>query len=181
MGRETTLARLIERKGDNDVPDTCIAGGLDKVSGWETIINQTREARAQAFHQLYCEKYDGLPSWEKLSEPKRDQNRFAADHIATKLRAIGVDPSQSPPADLDQKIEGNIELLAEMEHRRWCAAHFLAGYRPGERKSEAWKTHPDLIPWQELQKRDANKDLDGVKGIPQILATTDSPSDENSQ
>jgi hypothetical protein len=62
--------------------------------------------------------------WRSLPEDEKESNRQAAAHAWTKrrvrsrLRRLGVD---------DKAIEAE---LAEMEHRRWCAEHLLAGFRP---------------------------------------------------
>jgi hypothetical protein len=51
-----------------------------------------------------------------------------------------------------------------MEHRRWCAHYLLAGYRPGPR-DDAARTHPDLVPWEQLAEAVRDYDRQPVRRL----------------
>lgn len=119
-------------------------------------------------------------AWETLSETKRDQNRYVVQTLHEKLRAIGcylkserepfddeeevisgIDPEEPASigteinwsthfADDPEENERLIELLAKIEHRRWSAHYFLAGWCRGEKRVPRKRTHDDLAPWDEL-------------------------------
>ncbi len=107
--------------------------------------------------------------WKKLDMFFRDANRQQADHIPVKLRAIGASVCivKSAPEDkpFDFK-EDEVETLARMEHARWCSAYYLAGYDYGNERSDEYKTHPDLVPWEELSKETKDYDREPVRNIP---------------
>ena len=63
-----------------------------------------------------------------------------------------------------------MEILAQIEHRRWMADKQLAGYNYGDNRDEDLMTHPDLIPWEMLSEVDREKDRDSVRQIAGLLA-----------
>lgn len=98
--------------------------GIDVVVGWlESLPRAEREGYATAV-------------WRDLPEYQRDSNRYAADHAATKRRmaaAFGAEDSSSDGAV--------VRMLAESEHRRWCAEKILDGWEPlPEAERERWET-----------------------------------------
>jgi len=112
-----------------------------------------------------------MVEWEKLNEEYRDNNRSQADHIDVKLRAIEC---EACPLD-DEREEFNfisekdlLIELAKMEHRRWNANRWLAGWRLGKRNDEL-KTHPDLLPWEDLDSETQGYDIEAVTNIPTLL------------
>jgi hypothetical protein len=67
--------------------------------------------------------------------------------------------------------ESQVETLGRMEHARWCAERWLAGwtYAPGE-KNVALRTSPHLVPWEQLDDTIKKIDFDFVRAMPRILA-----------
>ena len=124
----------------------------------------------------------GVQPWAKLEEDYKNSNRQQALHLQIKLRAISCrayDPdNKSAPAKIQNEEEviavfadgKEIDLLAEMEHARWCADKWLSGWEPGgPRKDDLARKHPDLIPWSKLDPLTKDKDRNSVKLIPQIV------------
>jgi hypothetical protein len=107
--------------------------------------------------------------WEKLSEAYREANRHQADHIPVKLRAVGC--ATAAISDLRSPAEwtdGEVEILAAMEHARWNANRWLEGWRLGPR-DDGRKTHPKLVPWADLDEPTRQYDRDAVRQIPELL------------
>jgi hypothetical protein len=74
--------------------------------------------------------------WYDLPEYKRESNRYAADHAATKHRMAAV--FRGVDSSADRQV---VRLLAESEHRRWCAEKILDGWEPlPETETERWET-----------------------------------------
>ena len=96
--------------------------------------------------------------WDQLSHDFRESNRQVADHVSIKLRAIGC--TRTKPDGRLRQIRDRftnkeaIDLLAQMEHQRWCADRYLAGWQPGLVKDTRRKTNPNLVPWDELAQVD---------------------------
>ncbi|MFC4995531.1 RyR domain-containing protein [Rubritalea tangerina] len=152
------------------------------LANWQSLVDEPHASRARTIHNNYVssERAKGktradnssLTSWVQLPESTREQNRLQADHIPIKLRAIGIDIDHLPPHDeLSSRLAENLELLAEMEHLRWNAALFSAGwkYAPGP-KNPRLLTHPCLVAWDALTDEIKQYDRDAVMNIPQLLS-----------
>ncbi|MGB3716159.1 MAG: RyR domain-containing protein, partial [Candidatus Promineifilaceae bacterium] len=64
-----------------------------------------------------------------------------------------------------------IELMAELEHERWREDQSLKGwtYGPGS-KDPKKKTHPALLPWQDLPEEEKEKNRASTRESPGLLA-----------
>ena len=111
-------------------------------------------------------------AWEGLGLSYRDASRQQADHLWAKLattdgRAVPLDQAQGQTfafAPLE------VERLAEVEHRRWAADRYLAGWTYAPVRDNARRHHPQLIPYKDLSE--PMKDLDRfvVRLVPTLLA-----------
>ena len=145
--------------------------------GREAVFEESLDRVARRIHEVWyaetsnaireveqaeAEKLASKPTyrrWEELSEEQKDANRFAADHVEIKIRAIGLDPSrQQEWSDAWGRLsEQELELLSRMEHERWCALKWLAGWQKGPR-DEARRFHDNLVPYDDLDEM--TKDYD---------------------
>lgn len=109
--------------------------------------------------------------WAQLPEVKRDQSIGQADHLPVKIRLLGLDPANCSAGDIEQKLAepGAVDRMARLEHERWNRTHFLAGYTYGEKKDDALKRSPYLVPYDELEPDIQQYDIDFVKSMPQLF------------
>lgn len=171
VGERRGLAKLLsastsqlERKGIH------IFGAVEEVCGWDLLREEELDTLAKAFAQLYQSRHGG-PGWEEMSEDLRNSNRAAADHIDVKLRTVGcrrVAAPENPEPFAFTAAE--LELLARMEHERWCADRRLNGWLFGEPRDNARKRHHNLVPWAQLTEPDREKDRAQVRDLPAVLA-----------
>jgi hypothetical protein len=73
-------------------------------------------------------------------------------------------------ADLFEFTPEEIETLAELEHERWMDERIRAGFKLGPTRDEVERTHPDILPWEELSEDVKEKDRVFVRGLPAYLA-----------
>lgn len=59
---------------------------------------------------------------------------------------------------LPEDILGLTELLAKNAHENWAALRISEGWQYGERRNDAKKQHPCLVPYEELP--DSEKEYD---------------------
>jgi hypothetical protein len=111
-------------------------------------------------------------AWGDLAASYRDASRQQADHLWAKLaatdgRAVPLDQVQGQTFTF-APLE--VERLAEVEHRRWAADRYLAGWTYAPVRDNASRHHPQLIPYADLSE--PMKDLDRfvVRLVPTLLA-----------
>lgn len=181
MPQRTGTSALLE-EGDvlSAEENTHVLNMIERGCDLATVLDETREEIAAAIHHYYAHPQDVesvfpirdvFAEWDELDQDTRDSNRHQADHIDVKLRAIGClrvakGTVQTPYA----LTEADVQLLAEMEHNRWCAERLLAGWKFGTPRDDRHKIHDALVPWPALSDENKRKCADSVRAIPAQLA-----------
>lgn len=186
MAYETGLSSLLKGEdGSGDGYDYIYSFGLfDRTCRPDLLLNEsTNEVLARAIHENYVsaehlkgqtpESNPSMVPWHVLPDDLKESNRQQADDIGAKLAKIGrrivtIDDWDIP---LSEFSNDEIEMLAKAEHDRWVAEKTKAGweYAEGEQDRQK-KTHPDLKPWNELDKLTKDKDRNAVSALPMLLA-----------
>lgn len=172
--RPTPLTSLVEQANIH------FFGWPERIT--ELIEHEMLDAFARSIHAAYIHDMAHTPAegrgervpadWDNLPEDVKDSNRQQADHISIKLRA--VDCTTHPACGTGQASfafsDGDIEVMARMEHNRWVAERLLSGWTAASHKNLTLRQTPYLVPWDELP--DDIKALDRVpaRNIPQYLA-----------
>ncbi len=157
-----------------------ILGTHAQAADMDELLDDRLNKQARAVHNAWVERKrkedtsasgPRIAEWDELSPDLRDSNCQQADHIAVKMRAIGAEVvvEKGPALEL---TDDEIELLAEMEHRRWIVDRLLAGWNRGPR-DDAARTHPSLVPWSELGDDDREYDRDAARQIAALLQLAD--------
>jgi serine phosphatase RsbU (regulator of sigma subunit) len=114
--------------------------------------------------------FDDLPEEIKYS------NIDNAAHIPTKLLSIGYKIRQVKKGYKPFALhlnEEEIETMSRVEHVRWSWEKRLNGWISGNIKDDIKKTHPSLVPYEELSESEKEKDRELVKLIPAFLQDID--------
>jgi hypothetical protein len=151
---------------------------LDECSAVDIVFDQSLDRVARIIHQTWLDeetlriKKSGFQAlakpafrpWDELDEAKRDNNRFAADHLNVKLRAAGLSPDDS---DLESKWEELapelLEEISRMEHCRWAAQLYLAGWTVSKTRDDSRRLHPNLVGYQDLDEPTREYDRQQVR------------------
>jgi TrkA-N domain/RyR domain len=171
---------------DNDIAAKSLAGlvkpfpviGLSSES--EVLLHREMDAGAIAVHEDYRAKRrkgdhnandPSLNDWNNLDEDLKDSCRQQADHIEVKLRALGLAiTAEKTGESVTAFTPEEVETLAIMEHDRWNADRFLAGWShaPGKKNVEN-KTSPWLVGWDALPEEIREYDREAVRNIPHLV------------
>jgi serine phosphatase RsbU (regulator of sigma subunit) len=119
---------------------------------------------------LYISDFDDLPVEIKYS------NIDNAAHIPTKLLSIGykIRPVKKGFKSVALHLnDAEIETMATVEHLRWSWEKRLNGWRYGSTRDDVTKLHPSLIPYEELNESEKEKDRELVRLIPSFLKDID--------
>ncbi len=65
-------------------------------------------------------------------------------------------------------VRQHLAILARMEHERWAAPLWMAGWKPGPR-DDTRRIHPNLVPYDELDQGTKNYDIEQVRAVPMYL------------
>lgn len=129
--------------------DSVICFGLEEeLLTREVIIKESLTQTAKLIHKHYSTKYPGLPSWEGLSTFQRRSNMAAAGYfdVIRRLKEEGAE----------------LEALTELEHIRWCRFYYMYNWKYGAVKDWSCRTHPSLVPYNELSRDEKDKDKENV-------------------
>lgn len=139
----------------------------------ENIMEEPLLERAKRINLRYCSLYQGTPEndgtkeaeWRKLDAFTRYSNISSADYHEVRLKMLKV---MGMPADAGRLSSEVLELLAELEHIRWCRYHYLNNWSygvpaGGKNKDQVLRIHKDLIPYRELCEEDKEKDRENIR------------------
>jgi TrkA-N domain/RyR domain len=182
---DSGLGVLLERQGDGGSPAGPIRafGSLREACAPQGWLDSDLDVMANALHKDYVNRLPAAERtrpdnrsaypWERLDDDLVESNRQLADHIPVKLRAVGchtaVRGDASDPGRLVQEFEKDeVELLARMEHKRWMAERFLAGWTLGPKDVER-RVSPYLVEWEALPSDIQEYDRNFVRILPGVL------------
>jgi hypothetical protein len=176
-----SLARILETASVED--SRLIPFGMtEDTCSTDAFRREHNEALARAIHEQFVlnrevdsrRRSDNDPAlrpWEELREDIRESNRQQADHIPIKMRAIGCrlsDLSANGEPVTTFSVE-DVEVLARMEHARWNAERWIAGWRYGTPSDKTRRINENLVSWEELHESIRKYDRDVVAKIPELL------------
>jgi len=148
---------------------------------WVALRSAIRlEELARGVHESYRDRRraalgeddPSLADWEDLPETLRTSNRDQAAHFVQKLDAVHCatvrySGKEAPPFVFTPT---EVEVLARMEHERWCAERARQGWTQGPRRDPERRTTPYLVDWDELAENVRDLDRDAVREMPAQLA-----------
>ena len=199
MDHNTSVAKLIadEQVGLKSIREIHPVNMFELTANSQLILAGEEEILARSIHENYCTKeqkkgqtYETnrlLVSWDELGaltekkdgiagEKYRESNRKQANFIWTKLSLVGCEIG--PVTDWDATLEfrftpDETERLSSLEHERWMSEKREGGWRYGEKRDDAQKIHPSLVPYEDLSEPEKEKDRDTIRQIPEILSRID--------
>ena len=183
----TSLQSIIEMAADRS-PRLVAFGRVEDACCDNAFRHEHNEAIARAMHEQFVASREvdsirkpgsesTLLKWENLGEDIRESNRQQADHIPIKLRAVGCELAtlKDPREEVAKFTEREIELLAELEHQRWNAERWLAGWRYATPSNKEKRINEYLVPWNELHDSIQKYDRESVMSIPARLKLAEPP------
>lgn len=185
MKEDAGLASLLHTAPDSESAfrNLHAFGLLDRTCTPDLLLGGTHEVMARALHEEYVRGQGVLEpgetvaastrSWDQLPDGIKEANRRQVDHIGAMLKAVGctIAPLMDWGAELFHFSMDEIEVMACMEHERWCEDLKMNGwkYAPCEKDVQN-KTHPDLLPWEELPDTEKEKNRIPSRELPGLLA-----------
>ena len=189
-----------ERVGDLDETPECFEFGSYGVTCNPSFIRSAKVERlAQGVGLFYHFKYnnkENAAAWKAAPQREKDcyedriwlddkewgreSNRQTADHMAVKMALMGCgmdDEGLKRFGEILDRDETAMEILAELEHRRWCAERLLGGWLPPSSKDtecsngtlKGFRRNKCLFPYEKLPQGEKQKDHAMILKIPKLL------------
>ncbi len=124
-------------------------------------------AMAPAINENYVRR-TGAPARLARSDATEADIDQALDY-ATKLAVAALTISTDRAGKVPALSDAVVEVLAEMEHRRWCRNRRERGWRYGAHRDDSSLTHPDMVPWSSLTEAARDLDRGPVRDMPEVL------------
>jgi len=168
---QSSLSELMEGQSAHSISDRNIHSFniLDWACGYSVLMDEVTDELARTIHSAYVNTQMPFVTWKELNEDMKDANRWQADHLSIKLRAIGCDGDDLSPLDKAERNPEVFERLSEMEHRRWMAERLMDGWRYGTERDNSRKIHNLIVPYEQLSDAEKNKDKDMVQNIRNLV------------
>ena len=182
MEEEFGLAALLNNKENSAeiALQVDAFGVINHACNRTILLSENLDLLSRAIHGEYLLSKEEIKTvsdprmqdWDSLDEHFKDANRQQADHMQIKLRAIRCYSSAKEAGDkvVESFTDEEIEIIAQMEHARWCAGKYLSGWIPGDETDLGKHIHKWLRPWNELPNDIKQNDYDAVNNIPKYLA-----------
>ncbi len=181
MPEDVGLATLLQ--GPGSYPNIRPFGLLERTCTPDLVLGGTHELIAQGLHAAYLRERQesgvamgserALVPWELLPPDLQESNRQQVDHIGMRLRAAGygIKPLTDWNASSFSFERQEVEIMAQHEHERWRKERLDQGWRFDPLlKDPKVKTHPDLVPWKELDDSAREKNRQAISVLPVLLA-----------
>jgi len=156
---------------------TALTTQLLQGSGIERLARARHEdyVRLERERGVDQEANPSLVRWEELPETLKESNRRFAESVGGAVAKLGatLQPLRRSDSVGDAPIPPDrLEQLGRAEHDRWMRVLKEAGWtHTSGPKDAAAKQHPLLVPWEELSEAEREKDRDGYRSLPRLLAT----------
>ena len=168
----------IIRKSEARFINFSIAEKLARVihSRYLKSMNSFSEGSLNIYKEMYSAFENSsrfIADFNNLDEDIKLSNIDNAYHISTKLLSIGYIIQDRYDADIEAPLlalnEFEIETMARIEHDRWCWERRLSGWTYSDIRDNNRKLHNCLVPYDELDEAEKEKDRIMVRLIPYLL------------
>jgi len=190
--------RQENEEGDSIVLDTFIKdkslhifGSLRKLCDQDMLSDRKYEQLIKRFHEEYSmhimkeeEKTkentkEKAKKWHELSYDLQESNRYQADQLGIKKRALeAYKPGKSLEEIVKNLVPDELEIFADMEHRRWMSERFIAGWTWAEVTNKPEKLNENLVSYAELPNDIQEYDRIFIRFIPEAVMILEERQDK---
>lgn len=156
--------------------------GRTRSPGADTLAPAAIEVMAPAIHETWRQlgrrqgwlQAEEDRDFEDIGDFRQSSNVAAASRMHMILQLVGLSLEDGPAtrdeeASIRNILESHLELLADAEHSGWMEWHLARGWRYTEgleKKDDARKLHPCLLPFSQLSESEKDKDRETIRHYP---------------
>jgi hypothetical protein len=172
------VLRLVKSERETPHPDADRIVQCGNAIRHMYTVQMFSEKLAPAIHQGYR---DDLPEhqrgglydrpYEELADEGKAANLKAAMRIPEILKLIGygLQPGESTPSEeqeIADRLQRNMEALANAEHLGWMEQRLIAGWSYGPQRDDNSRKHHLLVPYADLPDFEKEKDRQTIRRYP---------------
>ena len=170
----------IHAKISLDFDGVCRFGSAEELFSPEFVLRAGLNDTAMRMHEIYRRSAGGnAPVWSELSSFTRRSNIASAEHLLVKIRILlGESSIQEEPLtrDICQKAygvfaaadEAEKERFRRIEHERWMRFHLMNNWTYAEKRDNAARLHPFIVPYESLSREEQLKNDFGWELLKEI-------------
>lgn len=167
------LALLASRDGRGGSSSMVPFGSVQLSCSRAALLDAQADRSARRLHTLYQSAPGGTgTAWADLSLALRQSNRHAVDHLPVKVRCAGLDVTTAPGAVVSIP-EDKLDMLAELEHQRFCVERWCAGWIHAPVSEPDRLRNKCLVAWDQILADGVEEmrslDYTPVEAIPTVL------------
>jgi hypothetical protein len=155
-----------------------VYGTLEEILSPGILFDSRLDTLAQTLHEDYRHRSQqqinpqANVSWHELPEFMKMSNRWRADHtpLLFSLAGFQLEENVSSPIALTLTPE-EIEILSELEHRRFTVERRLIDWQSGETRRNLDHKNPHLESWSKLSESQREWNRREVANLPLVLAS----------
>ena len=145
-------------------------GSVEELFSPELVLRAGLNDTAIRLNEIYRSSVQGnAPAWEGLSSFTRRSNIASAEHLRVKVRillgeaAVGEGPLTAELCEKAYAVfaaadEAQRERYRRIEHLRWMRFLYMNNWRWAEKRDNAARLHPLLLPYEQLSRENQVKD-----------------------
>lgn len=142
-------------------------GKREQILTGEYVMKDSLNRQAVLMNDIYNKGSSSPTPWEKLSYFLKQSNIAAADHLLVKIRFLLDDETITAitPENCRKAYEVYLrtresmgDVYQEMEHRRWMRFYQMHNWTWSEKRDNALRRHPLMVPYNELDEAEQKKD-----------------------
>jgi len=165
---EQTYVRNLERALPRNFGQPARSSALEKTSSYDQLVDLF--ARTIHIEQQSRMRAADPVNWFQLDSGVKHQLLTQSRLLLSMLHVAGFNVNRAEDADPAIVFGRDIlDLLARMEHDRWCRERVDDGWRHGSQRDNDKRIHPMLVPWTDMPDDMKEYDRDSVRHLPEFL------------
>jgi hypothetical protein len=166
--KEQAYVRNLERALPKTIGQPALSPTLEGTSSFD----QLADLFARTLYGEQQSRMRGADSenWHQLDSETKHQLLAQSRLLLNMLHVAGFNVSRAEDTDAAIVFGSDmLDLLARMEHDRWCRERIDNGWRPGPKRDIEKKLHPMLVPWTDMPDEMKQYDREAVRHLPKLL------------
>lgn len=97
---------------------------------------------------------------ERIAMEKKTRKRTVKNKVNETMKVYRPEPVDTSDVIVPEELMGLVEEMSRNVHEVWAKSRMDQGWSWGPQRDDELKTHPDLVPYEELTEEEKDYDRD---------------------